>query len=101
MGAETEWWEDAAPEIDFMPESDAAPRKGIRVRVSVCVCERVQCEYQGVHNSKMRASERERQTERGRESERWKKEGPTCIKQPNLHVKKRGTVLLLLLVVTL
>lgn len=40
MGAETEWWEDAAPEIDFMPESDAAPRKGIRVRVSVCVCER-------------------------------------------------------------
>lgn len=29
----------AGSEIDFMAESDAAPRKGVCVHVSICVCE--------------------------------------------------------------
>lgn len=67
MGAEEGWWEGAGSEIDFMPESDTAPRKD---NMCVCVC---------VSKSPVWILwDTQWQTERG-----WdrKGEGPTCIKE--------------------
>lgn len=38
MGAEEGWWEVSGSEIDFMPESDTAPRKEKYVWVCLSAC---------------------------------------------------------------